>query len=138
MGSSSRYIWTLFLLMYCGLIYFLSDQSRLPLPDLLDFRMSDKLIHASAYALMAFLFWQAGKAWMLHHASIIGSTNHAKKWLLLALINVIVCSSFGLSDEWHQSFVAGRDASVWDWMADTLGASLLTIVVLKRELMSLK
>jgi VanZ family protein len=25
-------------------------------------------------------------------------------------------------DEIHQSFVPGRDANVWDWVADTLGA----------------
>ncbi len=123
--SSVRYIWVLCLLMYCTLIYFLSDQSRLPLPDLLNFQMSDKLIHALAYAVMAFLFWQAGKAWMIHRGKI--------QWSALAVLCVLFCACYGLSDEWHQSFVEGRDASVWDWVADTMGAMLLTIMLKKWE-----
>jgi len=120
-----RYLWTVLLIVYCGFIYYLSDQSRwiVPVPDLFD--MQDKLIHASAYAVMAFLFWQAGKAWMTYCGE--------KQWGLLALICVLFCALYGLSDEWHQSFVPGRDASFFDWIADALGALLLTIMLKKRE-----
>jgi len=120
-----RYLWTVLLIVYCGFIYYLSDQSRwiVPVPDLFD--MQDKLIHASAYAVMAFLFWQAGKAWMTYRGE--------KQWGLLALICVLFCALYGLSDEWHQSFVPGRDASFFDWIADALGALLLTIMLKKRE-----
>jgi len=123
--SQFRYVWTVALIVYCGFIYYLSDQSRwiVPVPDL--FEMQDKLIHASAYAVMAFLFWQAGKAWMIHHGKM--------QWGFLALICVLFCSFYGLSDEWHQSFVPGRDASFFDWAADALGALLLTIMLKKRE-----
>ena len=31
-------------------------------------------------------------------------------------------------DEVHQSFVPGRDASVYDWLADTLGAGFGVLV----------
>ena len=31
---------------------------------------------------------------------------------------------FGLSDEWHQSFVPGRMADGWDLLADAAGALL--------------
>jgi VanZ family protein/UDP-2,3-diacylglucosamine pyrophosphatase LpxH len=34
-----------------------------------------------------------------------------------------VCA-FAALDEWHQSFVPGRDCSAWDWSADALGAAL--------------
>ncbi len=34
---------------------------------------------------------------------------------------VLLASAYGVTDEWHQSFV-GRDASVADWLADTSGA----------------
>ncbi|MGD8321147.1 MAG: VanZ family protein [Gemmatimonadota bacterium] len=32
--------------------------------------------------------------------------------------------AYGASDEWHQAFVPGRDPSVGDWAADTLGVVL--------------
>jgi len=122
--SVLHYLWTLALIVYCGLIYYLSNQSTLPVPMV--FHMQDKLIHASAYAVMAFLFWQAGRAWMLRY----GLAN----WHVLAFAGIVFCSLYGVSDEWHQSFIAGRDASVFDWLADTVGAALLTILLQKREL----
>jgi len=121
-----HYIWTTALLAYCGLIYYLSDQSTLPVPFV--FTMQDKLIHASAYAVMAFLFWQAGRAWMLRYG-LAG-------WHLLAIAGIVFCSLYGVSDEWHQSFVSGRDASVFDWVADTIGAVLLIIFLQKKALKS--
>jgi len=121
----TRYGWTFLLVAYCGLIYYMSDQSRwlVPVPDL--FNMQDKVIHAVAYAVMALLFWQAGKAWMTHRGRV--------EWRLLALLCVIFCSLYGMTDEWHQSFVEGRDGSVFDWMADTLGSLLLTMTLKKWE-----
>lgn len=121
-----HYFWTLALLAYCGLIYYLSDQSTLPVPML--FHAQDKLIHAAAYAGMAFLFWQAGRAWMLRYG--------LSGWRFLAIAGIVFCSLYGVSDEWHQSFIAGRDASVFDWVADTVGALLLTVLLQKRELRS--
>jgi VanZ family protein len=32
-----------------------------------------------------------------------------------------------MSDEWHQSFVEGRTTDVFDWLADTLGASMALV-----------
>ena len=37
---------------------------------------------------------------------------------------VLIASLYGVTDEWHQSFV-GRDATVRDWGADTVGALLM-------------
>jgi len=110
-------IYSLALLVYCGLIYLLSDQVVLPLPHV--FNMQDKLIHAAAYAFMAWLFWHAARV----HLS----------GLLLAVTTIIFCSLYGLSDEWHQSYVDGRQADIFDWIADTAGAFMLTIMLYKRE-----
>jgi len=118
--SIAGYLWLALLFCYCALIYWLSSQSHLPIPGVFD--MQDKLIHAAAYAVMAFLFWQS---W---HGHVPGS------WLVW--MTVLFCSAYGISDEWHQSFIAGRDASVFDWMADTVGAFLLTMVLYKREFAS--
>ncbi len=40
-----------------------------------------------------------------------------------------VATLYGISDELHQSFV-GRNATVQDWLADTVGAVLMTVVLL--------
>ena len=39
-----------------------------------------------------------------------------------AIRAVVVSSAYGITDELHQLFVTGRQASVADWVADTLGA----------------
>lgn len=41
-----------------------------------------------------------------------------------ALIALIACSFYGISDEFHQSFVPGRTPDVLDWVADTVGATV--------------
>jgi len=42
---------------------------------------------------------------------------------------VLIASLYGITDEWHQSFV-GRDSTVRDWGADTVGALLMAIAIL--------
>jgi VanZ family protein len=39
-----------------------------------------------------------------------------------AAVAVAIAAGFGVSDEWHQSYVPGRDASWLDLVADTVGA----------------
>jgi len=102
------------LLGYCGLIFLLSHQPSLPAPML--FLHQDKLIHATAYAVMAFLAWR-----------VFFNTNQPR--FMVALISIIFCSLYGVSDEFHQSFIDGRDADVWDWLADTIGASLMVYML---------
>ena len=99
---------------YCLLIYALSAQANLPLP--LAFSGQDKLMHAAAYAGMGYLCWHAWRGSRAYR--MVGA--------------VLFCSLYGISDEWHQSFVAGRDASVFDWLADTAGAILLLSLLYKR------
>jgi VanZ family protein len=43
-----------------------------------------------------------------------------------ALAAIAVTTTYGASDEWHQSFVPGRTPDVADLWADTLGAILGT------------
>jgi VanZ family protein len=96
------------LLFYCGFIYWLSDQSSLPTPSL--FEHQDKLFHFSAYFVLGLLAWRSFKYPITTP-------------IILALVSIIFCSLYGVSDEWHQSFVIGRSSDVLDWLADTSGAS---------------
>lgn len=71
----------------------------------------DKIAHGTAYAVLAFclsLWWNQAK-WL------------KKKWLWF-VVTLAIASLYGVSDEFHQSFVPGRCMDVFDWVADTIGA----------------
>ncbi len=106
------------LVLYCGLIFILSHQPTLPLP--MAFLHQDKLVHASAYAVMGWLAWRA-------------FVHTRKPYTTVAIAALLFCSLYGVSDEFHQSFIAGRDADVWDWVADTTGASLMLGFLWRRK-----
>ena len=99
------------LLFYCLFIYWLSDQSSLKNPFDFGFDFQDKLYHAGAYSIMGLLAWRSFKPLVTPP-------------IILALLSIAFCSLYGLSDEWHQSFVAGRESDIADWVADTSGAGL--------------
>lgn len=100
---------TVLLILYCTFIYWLSDQPSLPTPML--FSHQDKLFHAGAYFVMAGFALRAFR----HHTMSLPK---------LVIYSLIFSSLYGMSDEWHQSFVPGRMSDVADWAADTVGAML--------------
>jgi VanZ family protein len=75
--------------------------------------------------------WQSNLAHMTEYA-ILGAL--AWRWLaafrpawspvVLAAVAWLACLGYGVSDEFHQSFVANRDSSVMDVGFDALGAAL--------------
>lgn len=66
----------------------------------------DKMAHFGVYGLLGTLLCR------------VPFRRYPALWALLA------ASAFGVTDEWHQSFVPGRSPDVRDWIADTLGAAL--------------
>lgn len=83
----------------------------------------DKLIHAAVYALLA----------LLVRLALAGTRLAAGPALLLAFG---LASAYGVSDEFHQSFVPNRDASAGDLVADAVGAlagAAAAGVVLRRQ-----
>ena len=94
---------------YCVLIFYLSNQPTLPTPVM--FVHQDKAVHFLAYAVMGLLAWRL----FAHHIAV-------PIWIWFA--TVAFCSLYGMSDEYHQSFVDGRTSEVLDWLADTLGAAI--------------
>jgi VanZ family protein len=99
-------------LAYAGLIFILSSISRLPetVPSFVGF---DKLAHGIEYYLFGCLILR----WFLARRS--PPIRPQAAWLTLA-VGII----YALSDEWHQSFVPGRDATLWDVLADSGGLLL--------------
>jgi VanZ family protein len=95
------------LLFYCATIFWLSHQPSLPVPMLFEFQ--DKFHHFIAYFIMGSFAWRNFR-------------HYLKPPFLLAVTSTVFCSLYGVSDEWHQSFVEGRTADSLDWVADTFGA----------------
>jgi VanZ family protein len=99
----SSFAWAL-VLGYMGVIFYLSHQPSVPIPP--RFPHQDKVFHFLAYFLLAMLVAGANQE------------GGRKRRFFSAFI---VAALYGISDEIHQSFVPGRDASVLDWIADAGG-----------------
>lgn len=95
------------LLLYCSFIFWVSSQPSIPV-DMI-FPHQDKIHHMAGYFILGSL------------ASRFFS-NYVTKQSFVFIFSLCFCSLYGVSDEWHQSFVPGREADVLDWVADTLGA----------------
>ena len=100
------------MLIVMGTIFFLSHQpgDSLTLPLLPG---SDKLAHMLAYGVLA-------------GTVLFALSEHQKntKPRIVMVFTVAFCLFHGLSDEFHQSFIPGRTASVYDLVADCVGAAM--------------
>ncbi|MBF0369859.1 MAG: VanZ family protein [Magnetococcales bacterium] len=110
--SNQRIFYSFALIVYSGLIYLLSDRPGMITLDL--FPHQDKLVHGIAYGVMAGLGRMAFLCWPQVKPVDLWA------WFYAAL--------YGASDEWHQSFVPGREVDFLDWGADALGAALVLLV----------
>jgi VanZ family protein len=95
---------------YMSLIFYLSSQNyNLPkLPA-----NSDKLIHACIYFPLAFLLYLSLRT--------CGIRKH------ILAVAFLLAGIYGITDELHQFFVPGRDASIGDAVANFTGALLGSI-----------
>lgn len=72
-----------------------------------------KLVHFSEYALLAFLWARA-----------LRTRLDARRAALVALL---IASLYAVTDEFHQTFVTGREGRPLDWAIDTAGAATVTL-----------
>ncbi len=102
-----------------GTIFFLSHQpgDRLSLPPLPGI---DKWAHLIAYGALAatVLFAFSDRQKITRPRQVI-------------LFTVVFCLFYGISDEFHQSFIPDRTASVYDLLADGVGAIMICAFWLK-------
>ena len=87
----------------------------LPRVDLDQLQFLNYLVRKSAHLTEYFIL-----GWLLLLA--IRGPEHGWKlrWALLALL---IAAGYSATDEWHQSFVPGRNSSAWDSLLDTTGAA---------------
>ncbi len=108
-------IWTP-VLLYMAFIFYLSSQVAVPGPSVQPFPYYDKIVHIVMFAVLSLLFWGAWK-----YERITSPYFYAIAFTIL----------YGISDEFHQSFVPGRIADMWDVVADGIGS--LVVLLWKRK-----
>jgi VanZ family protein len=106
-------------LLLMGLIYFASAQPSLDSGLGWIDTVGRKLIHFGEYALLCFLWWRALRT--------VVSDRRA------ALVALAVASLYAATDEFHQSFIEGRNGSPLDWAIDTAGAAAAAFAVSARR-----
>ena len=96
-------------------IFVLSNQSTIPH---LPVGLSNYTGHFIGYGLLGGLALRAfaDARWQGVHA---GS----------AWRGIVFASLYGITDEFHQSFVTGRTSTVDDWIADTAGAAVAVLLI---------
>lgn len=106
-------------ILYSGIIFYVSSIPELKTAAPVPF--FDKLLHVFEYAVLGFLLARALK-------------NENFNWLTkqkIIWITLLFCLTYGASDEFHQLFVEGREASLLDVLADSVGGFLGGIIYRK-------
>lgn len=107
---STRIAWS-FVALYGALIFILASlPGSNPVLIGLEKYVWDKLLHLLEYSLLGILLARA-----------LALSFKYRSFEHLVFMAFVFGSLYALSDEWHQSFVPLRDASLYDWMADSIG-----------------
>ena len=108
--GSLRRLAVMGVLAWMILIFALSSRSTFPTTGGLPANVAAIIGHLVAYAVLAALIRLAIRGFEPDFRA--------------DLISIALATLYGLSDEFHQSFVPGRDASAFDVLVDIAGASL--------------
>jgi len=112
------------LLLWLLFIFFMSNQAvehlaRDPFPGF------DKVAHMGVYAILG---------WLMIYAFPIRLRTQRPMLVLVLVVSIALV--YGISDEYHQSFVPGRSSEVLDVVADAAGALMAAgwwLVVTKQK-----
>lgn len=100
-----------------GVIFFLSD-----VPDLssglgaLDLGLR-KLAHLTEYALLTFLWWRVARERLARGPALA--------------VACAIALAYAATDEYHQTFVAGRNGTPRDIAVDALGVAVAVVLVMR-------
>jgi len=104
-------------LLYLTVIFVLSAQPNLKPP--FQWQQSDKIYHLAEYIGLGVLLSRAMRG-----------TFPARRMLTATVLAVMLGWCVGASDEYFQSFIPGRDSSVFDFMADAAGIVIAQLATL--------
>jgi len=81
---------------------------------------ADKIAHFLEYLILAFLFYRGvrGERWRMGFPA----------WTVVLAAGFVIASI----DEYHQTYIPGRDANIWDWTADMAGIATGALIGMRR------
>jgi hypothetical protein len=106
-------------LLVMVVIFYLSDQPNLVPTHGFFQTFVRKTFHVAEYTVLAFTWWRA----------IHGLARGWSKWAELGCA-ISLTLLFSISDEFHQSFVAGRHGTPRDVAIDAIGMAIAVLIVL--------
>lgn len=98
-------------------IWWLSDRETLPKPPGLTMEIWSYLGHMGMFGLLGLAIWFA----LGMNSRMLDRERN--------LYAIAIATAYGVLDEFHQSFVPGRDPSAWDVLADFAGAALAVLII---------
>ena len=104
---------------YAALIFILSSISAYPVPFEID--IMDEIAHLFEYAILGLLIMRA-----------FANSNLAMSLKKQLFLSVAAAALYGVSDEYHQLFVPGRNASAIDAAFDCLGSFAGSVIYYRR------
>ncbi len=121
MSSRRQWYRVVPMLAVLGTIFFLSHQpgDTIVLPDVPDI---DKLLHSLVYGILAATTLYA-----------VPKNRAGDSPVRTGILVILFCLAYGISDEFHQSFIPGRCPSIWDIGADLLGAVVVVLFWLHKK-----
>ncbi len=109
------------MLLWMAAIFAISAQTPQELPNLGAWDLlGKKLAHFIAYAILALLaLWGSGGSKQLAPLYSLGAGSSKEWWPFL--LAFLITFLYAVSDEYHQTFVPGRNGNAWDVLIDSCG-----------------
>ncbi|MGD2048602.1 MAG: VanZ family protein [Chloroflexota bacterium] len=121
-GASQRFLAWLPAVAWAGLIFFLSAQPDETLEKL---GLQGQLLSIGGHLVVYFVLM------VLLVVTLHFSSNLSSRQIYIGAF--LIVALYGLSDEYHQSFVPGRTATMADWFVDLVGAAIAWIILLRLQ-----
>lgn len=113
---NNRLIYWSLVIFYLGIIFYLSSLS---FPGNIKYITNhDKIIHMTEYGILSLLLYIA-----------IKNSFSFPNFFNISILAVMICIFYGITDEFHQSFVPYRQADLFDVMADSAGAISMQAII---------
>jgi VanZ family protein len=106
-------------LLLMGVIFFFSAQPNLNSGLGWIDHVGRKIVHASEYALLCFLWWRALRTKLDSVRAL------APAWAITTL--------YAATDEFHQTFIHGRHGTPVDVAIDSMGAGIFALLMLRAQ-----
>jgi VanZ family protein len=119
-GRGRSVVAWLLVIAWAGLIFFVSDQPKETFQRL---GFTGQVLSVGGHLIVYFVLM------ILLVLALRASTKLSTKQVYL--LAFLIVAIYGLSDEYHQSFVPGRTPTLVDWVVDLIGAALALLVLLR-------